>query len=1376
MNFKIFPYYIVLFCCFIAENIIISSFVKAETVEKTSAFMGRHFIVSFMQNEIDRAAIIETSFLSIFVSSTKSDTVLVSIPAKQKYDTIYIEPYEIKEIIVETDVEVRTYGVVKNKQINIFSKKPITCWVYSSKNQSSDSYVAIPVSRWGKEYRIVSMPNDLYNGHKRQIADNAIDSNGVIIDNTKYNENLTPRTGEFLIIADLDSTIVTYIPTANTINGVRKNEIGRARLNKGDVLLVQSLPGAIGTEDLTGTYVSSNHPIGVLSGHVRSSVVQGLDLPYDTKDHLVEMLPSVNFWGRNFITIPFVNGQNASQILCASGDLIKVITRDDSTNIEYFVHETEGEFTTYSKFIDKGGSCFEIEANKPIYWKSDKPILVNQLMMHKGIVNDTIQESLYYDPSLVTLAPIEQFIESVTFATPRNNRIFDQYKSHCVIIVSDSNGIDNLYLDGLVINPKNSAVKKTRIGDSQYYWLMLDVKNGNHKLNCTNGNFSGIIYGHGYRDSYSMVLGSRLNDVDKPDVVEPIISYTDTCGNLKINVSDVKGNNTGIEWGEVTNKTYNFDVEEFKISDTTTVLNISAKPINLHEDALLEMEFVDKGFNKKTFLYEYFGFKVNFPTSYDFKKVNWITQTTAELKLKNNSKKTQTLLSIIQADDKRLKVVTDIELPYELQTGETIIVKLIFDPSETVYPFDTKIALIFECDFKIETNVKGEISSPGLIAQDINFGKIRLGSSKVLSDKVINAGNIIIKINEFENLVSEACFERTLNSNLPIDLYMGDSIVYTIIFNPLEIKEYKETTKILNNAFLDCSFNITGEAGSPNIENVLLDFGKHRLGTITEDTIYIKNVGNFNDTVNYKQDVNVSHINDASVSIIKGIKNLFIDEKDSIKYAMNFIPKDTNKMFNQFELNSSWDLHPPIYITIKGQGTIPVINTFDYTFEPITIYSQAEATPVIVSSTGNEVLTIDSIFVIDGDINSFEIDYNSLRTLLIATNDELKTNIIFKPTFTGEHILTLGVVHDANPKYERSIDTIKILGYATADNEKYNTYLKISELNVCNTIKAELIIENNSVGNLIIDSIKLARIPDIFEADFISKNIQYPIELEANTFISFPLNVYTERNQQGRIEIKVYYNGEVEKILTSDIIPYVDTIKSNIEQNIIPVIVGDTISLTFDSFIEQASEGIFDFEINIKIDKNLFFLLDKTGYIEFIDKDETKKIDVNFIQYDEYIKINLKDENNIVIKSATEIKFNFNLLVLLHKQIETKIIYEFLSDRCYSPGFTELYVEIQPVCGKDIRQVVFGDFDYLTINQNPISDKINYTINLIEDDIVDVIIFDINGRIILKQNKLELCKGKHNFIVDVNERQSSEYFIFFKNKNISKVKKIIIIK
>ena len=142
----------------------------------------------------------------------------MSIPGKQRKETIYLEPNKIEEVVIENDIEVRSPGIAKNKQIDISSKHPITCWVYSSKNQSSDSYVAIPVSRWGKTHRIISMPNDVYNGKKRQIADNAIDSNGVIINNTKYQENLTPRTGEFLVIADLDSTIVTFIPTANGFN------------------------------------------------------------------------------------------------------------------------------------------------------------------------------------------------------------------------------------------------------------------------------------------------------------------------------------------------------------------------------------------------------------------------------------------------------------------------------------------------------------------------------------------------------------------------------------------------------------------------------------------------------------------------------------------------------------------------------------------------------------------------------------------------------------------------------------------------------------------------------------------------------------------------------------------------------------------------------------------------------------------------------------------------------------------------------------------------------------------------------------------------------------------------------------------------------
>ena len=66
---------------------------------------------------------------------------------------------------------------------------------------------------------------------------------------------------------------------------------GSITLDSGECFLIQGLEGDVGTNDLTGTLIQSNNPIGVLSGHVRTSVYQGLDLPYDTKDHIIDMLP-----------------------------------------------------------------------------------------------------------------------------------------------------------------------------------------------------------------------------------------------------------------------------------------------------------------------------------------------------------------------------------------------------------------------------------------------------------------------------------------------------------------------------------------------------------------------------------------------------------------------------------------------------------------------------------------------------------------------------------------------------------------------------------------------------------------------------------------------------------------------------------------------------------------------------------------------------------------------------------------------------------------------------------------------------------------------------------------------------------------------------
>jgi hypothetical protein len=72
--------------------------------------------------------------------------------------------------------------------------------------------------------------------------------------------------------------------------------------------------------DLTGSYVTSDRPISVVSGSSRSTV------PYDlaispTSDHLEEMIPPLFAWGKRFLTVPLA-GRTAGDIFRILGNLL----------------------------------------------------------------------------------------------------------------------------------------------------------------------------------------------------------------------------------------------------------------------------------------------------------------------------------------------------------------------------------------------------------------------------------------------------------------------------------------------------------------------------------------------------------------------------------------------------------------------------------------------------------------------------------------------------------------------------------------------------------------------------------------------------------------------------------------------------------------------------------------------------------------------------------------------------------------------------------------------------------------------------------------------------------------------------------------------
>ena len=349
--------------------------------KRVSALEGRHFILGFMQNEIEGP--LDSLILDVFITSRDVTNVTIEDP-HTGIRTLTTAPNKIHSVRMSPYLENKESEIIRKNLFVIKSEKPISVFTFNSRKVTSDSYTAVPVSRWGTEYVAITMPNDQY----------AMQSG---MDSIK---NAQPRRSQFLLLSAYDSTWITYTPTTMTDKGKSAGVERKVLLMKGDCYLVQSYKYPMGQGDLSGTIIKGNKPFGVISGHVRTSVPQGMPNPLDSKDHLADMLMPVPNWGTKFATAPF--GLNTT------GDYFKVTAYYENTVLNYYNADGSGTVP-----LDSPGDYAKIESvNYPTYWESNKPVQLAQLMMHNGYYGDT-----EYDPSLVTIPPVEQYIQKVTICT-----------------------------------------------------------------------------------------------------------------------------------------------------------------------------------------------------------------------------------------------------------------------------------------------------------------------------------------------------------------------------------------------------------------------------------------------------------------------------------------------------------------------------------------------------------------------------------------------------------------------------------------------------------------------------------------------------------------------------------------------------------------------------------------------------------------------------------------------------------------------------------------------------------------------------------------------------------------------------------------------
>lgn len=314
-----------------------------------------------------------------------------------------INSLESKVISLPEMVEVA--GTVKSSNtIVIESSKPITVVLLNSKPRTADATVVYPIKEWGVEY--FALTPDYVKSSKQFAIINADQPNTVEVDlkgDVRF-EGKQYRAGTKLTVS----------------------------LSKFESFQLQS------SDDLSGTRIKSEGPVGVITGHTCSAKNSNCNT-------LVQQLLPVPQWGTTFIVPPLPYQNNF--------DLVYV-TASQQTNFQI-----QSGSERKSLALDRGQSTsLQISPQKPLYIHASAGIQVLYFCTG-GRVGGQM-----FDPFLMNILPTDTFCQK--YSVQGQEGFTNQ-----AMVVSKTTDISGILFD------KKYAVQSlvwTPIPGTEYSWALSD--------------------------------------------------------------------------------------------------------------------------------------------------------------------------------------------------------------------------------------------------------------------------------------------------------------------------------------------------------------------------------------------------------------------------------------------------------------------------------------------------------------------------------------------------------------------------------------------------------------------------------------------------------------------------------------------------------------------------------------------------------------------------------------------------------------------------------------------------------------------------------------------------------------------------------------
>jgi hypothetical protein len=344
------------------------------------------------------------------------------------------------------------YHLRSTQPVTVYQFNPLQYSKGGSYSYTNDASLLLPVNAWGTSYVAAAWP--AWNSFPNLIAITASQ------DNTQVTINAKASTG-----------------AGNGAPAFSAGNPGTATLNAGDALEIFAYSG-----DLTGSLVSADKPIQVVSGHDCTQVPIGVT----ACDHIEESMFPIATLGKSYV----VTSPALPSIPNGKVNVVRIIAAVANTTLTYDPPQNApGSLTNVGDMIQIAG------VNASFQITGSEKILVAQYMEGQDAGGGS------GDPAMTLAVPTPQFRKSYLFHAPTN------YDTNYVNVIAKTGA--TVTLDGAPVGGFNA------IGGSGYGVARVTLSNaaaGNHDISGTEP-FGITVYGYGSYTSYWYPGGLNLLDL-----------------------------------------------------------------------------------------------------------------------------------------------------------------------------------------------------------------------------------------------------------------------------------------------------------------------------------------------------------------------------------------------------------------------------------------------------------------------------------------------------------------------------------------------------------------------------------------------------------------------------------------------------------------------------------------------------------------------------------------------------------------------------------------------------------------------------------------------------------------------------------------------